>query len=135
MTDNQNNNGVYLFRPHVQPICCLEWSSPSSLVSASYDGTVRCFNAETEIFTGLFATYDDSDTFYIEDLGYDLDQGYRYWTQSVSVDPRNSANRSNPCLFLSTSVGTAFHVDLRIADKQKITFHETLSEKKINTLR
>jgi hypothetical protein len=134
-TDHNNNNGVYLFRPHSQPICCLEWTSPSSLISASYDGTVRCFNAETETFTELFATYDDSDTFYIEDLGYDLDQGRSYWTQSVSLDHRNSANRSNPCLFLSTSVGTAMHVDLRIADNQKITFHETLSKKKINTLR
>jgi WD40 repeat protein len=137
-TDNNNHhhhNGVYLFRPHARPICCLEWSSPSTLISASYDGTVRCFNAETETFTELFATYDDSNTFYIEELGYGLDQGYRYWTQSVSLDTRNSANRSNPCLFLSTSVGTAMHVDLRIKDKQKITFHETLSEKKINTLR
>jgi WD40 repeat protein len=129
----ENNNGVYLFRPHSRPICCLEWTSPSSLISASYDGTVRCFNAETETFTELFATYDDSDTYNIEDLGYGLDQGYKYWTQSVSLDPRNSANRSNPCLFLSTSIGTAMHVDLRM--KQKITFHETLSEKKINTLR
>jgi len=42
--------------------------------------------------------------------------------------------RSNPCLFVSTSVGDVFHVDLRVTEKQKITFHESLSDKKVNSI-
>ena len=128
-----NHNGVHLFRVHSRPICCLEWASSDSMISASYDGSVRRFNAETGIFEEIFATYNDSDSYYAEELGYGLDQGYRYWLQYVAVDPRYQG--SNPCLFASTSVGTAFHLDLRVAEKQQITFHEKLSEKKINSLR
>lgn len=103
------------------------------MVTASYDGSVRQLNVETGIFEEIFATYDDSDTTYAEDLGFGLDQGYRYWTQSVAVDHRSKGS-SNPCLFVSTSIGDVFHVDLRVAEKQKITFHESLSTKKINTV-
>jgi WD40 repeat protein len=130
-----SNNGVHLFRIHSRPICCLEWASPSTMISASYDGSVRSWNVETGTFEELFATYDDSDSYYAEDLGFGLDEGYRYWTQYVALDHRNSGGSSNPCLFVSTSVGTAMHLDLRAPDKQRITFHEKLSEKKINTLR
>ena len=130
-----NNNGVVsLFRVHSRPICCLEWLNSEHMVTASYDGSVRRLNAETGTFEEIFATYDDSDTTYIEDLGYGLDQGYRYWTQHVTTDHRYKGS-SNPCLFVSTSVGDVFHVDLRVSEKQKITFHESVSEKKINTVR
>lgn len=123
-----------LFRVHSRPICCLEWLNNENMVTASYDGSVRQLNVETGIFEEIFATYDDSDTTYAEDLGFGLDQGYRYWTQSVAVDHRSKGS-SNPCLFVSTSIGDVFHVDLRVAEKQKITFHESLSTKKINTVR
>jgi len=122
-----------LFRVHSRPICCLEWLNNENMVTASYDGSVRQLNVETGIFEEIFATYDDSDTTYAEDLGFGLDQGYRYWTQSVAVDHRSKGS-SNPCLFVSTSIGDVFHVDLRVAEKQKITFHESLSTKKINTV-
>jgi len=49
----------------------------------------------------------------------------------VCPDPRNA---SDQCFFMSTSYGTAMHVDLRVGNG-KLTFHEDLSEKKINTLR
>ena len=103
------------------------------MVSASYDGTVRQLNVETGTFQQIFATY-DSDSRYANELGYGLDSGYRFWLQYVAVDPRNQGS-SNPSLFLSTSAGTALHVDLRASEKQRITFNETLSEKKINSLR
>jgi hypothetical protein len=135
--DDVDQNYQHLVRPHSSVICCLEWTSTTTLVSASYDSTVRCFNAETETFTQLFGTHDDSDSFYAEDLGYGLDQGYRYWVQHVSVDPRYKENSptTNPSLFLATSVGTALHLDLRTTGKERVTLHESLSDKKLNTLR
>lgn len=131
---SENNNGVNLFRIHGRPVCCLEWLNNDNMISSSYDGSVRRLCVETGTIEEIFATYDDSDTTYTEDLGYDLDQGYNYWTQSVKVDPRYLGS-SNPCLFVSTSFGDIFHVDLRVADKQRITFHESVSEKKINSVR
>jgi hypothetical protein len=130
----KNSNGVSLFRVHSRPICCLEWLNNENMVTASYDGSVRRLNVETGTFEEIFATYDDSDTTYLEDLGYGLDLGYRYWTQNVTVDHRYKG-ASNPCLFVSTSVGNVFHVDLRVSEKQKITFHESVSQKKLNTVR
>ena len=132
-SSEDNHNGVHLFRVHSRPICCLEWASSDSMISASYDGSVRRLNVETGTFQEIFATYDDSDSYYAEELGYGFDEGYRYWLQNVTVDPRYKG--SNPCLFASTSAGTAFHLDLRVSEKQRVTFHEELSEKKINTLR
>ena len=99
------------------------------MVTASYDGSVRRLNAQTGTFEEIFATYDESDSTYLEDLGFGLDQGYRYWTQSVATDHRYK----DACLFVSTSLGDVFHVDLR--KKQKMTFHETVSDKKINSVR
>lgn len=132
--DSNNNHGVSLFRPHSRPISCLEWLNHDNLVTASYDGSVRRLNVEKGVFEEIFATYDDSDSTYLEDLGYGLDQGYRYWTQYVTTDPR-SAGMSNPCLFVSTSFGDVFHVDLRSPQKGMITFHESVSDKKVNTVR
>jgi len=132
--DGKHNTGVVsLFRPHSRPICCLEWLNNDHMVTSSYDGSIRRLNVETGTFEEIFATYDDLDTTYLEDLGYGLDRGYRYWTQHVSVDPRYTG-ASNPGLFVSTSVGDVFHVDLRAPRNQKITFHETVSEKKVNTV-
>mmetsp|Transcript_13104 Transcript_13104/g.14046 ORF Transcript_13104/g.14046 Transcript_13104/m.14046 type:complete len:648 (+) Transcript_13104:66-2009(+) len=131
--NNKNSNGVSLFRVHSRPICCLEWLNNENLVTASYDGSIRRLNVETGTFQEIFATYDDSDTTYAEDLGFGLDQGYRYWTQNVMVDHRYKG-ASNPSLFVSTSIGDVFHVDLRVGGKQSITFHESLSEKKVNTV-
>ena len=135
---NELQNGIqHLVRPHHRPICCLEWTTPTCLLSASYDSTVRTWNVETGQFHQIFGTYDDSDSYYAEDLGFGLDEGYPYWIQHVSVDHRFSTttNDQNPCLFLSTSIGTALHVDLRCPEKERITFNEKLSEKKLNTLR
>lgn len=131
---SENNNGVNLFRVHSRPICCLQWLNSNAMISASYDGTVRRLDVETGTFEEIFATYDDSDTTFAGDLGYDLDQGSRYWTQYVTQDPRYHGS-SNPCLFVSTSVGDIFHLDLRVAHKERITFHESVSDRKVNTVR
>jgi WD40 repeat protein len=128
---SEQGDGVHLFRVHGRPLSCLSWTpSGQSLLLASYDGSVRWLNVETQTFEEIFATYDD-DKVYHNHLGSGLDQGYNYWTQYVCPDHRNA---SDQCFFMSTSDGTAMHVDLRVG-KGKLTFHEKLSEKKINTLR
>ena len=124
-------DGVYLFRPHSGPVTHLEWDRDGGrLLSASYDGSVRLLDIETQTFREVFATYDDSDMFR-ERLGYGLDTGHRYWVQHVCSDHR--AAGSGDCLFLATSVGTVAHLDMRVG-KGKITFHKSLSEKKINSV-
>ena len=135
-TKKKSNAGVSLFHIHSRPICCLEWLTNETMVTASYDGSVRRLHAERGIFEEIFATY-DSDSSYSEDLGFDLDQGRGYWTQSVMPDPRYGlgGETSNPCLFVTTSYGHVFHLDLRVSGREKITFHESLSAKKINTVR
>lgn len=130
--ESNHTNGVHLFRPHSRPVCCMDWVSNDSLVSASYDGTVRLLNVEKGIFQEIFATY-NGDSEWLGELGYDLDEGYNYWTQFVAVDKRHQG--SSPSLFMSTSAGTAMHIDLRSAKKQRISFNVDLSEKKINSLR
>jgi hypothetical protein len=103
------------------------------LLSTSYDGTVRWFDVETQALDEIFATYDNDDV-YGDKIGFGLDEGHKYWTQYGCLDHRNSGEK---CLFLSTSCGTAMHLDLRISNnsKNRMTFHEDLSEKKINSLR
>ncbi len=136
-SDDQNENKigiVSLFRVHSRPINCLEWINNEHMITSSYDGSVRRLNVETGVFEEIFATYDDSDTTYAADLGFGIDKGYRFWTQSVAVDHRYRGS-TNPCLFLSTSMGEVFHVDLRVSAKEKITFYEAVSEKKVNTVR
>ena len=130
--DSSEGDGVHLFRVHARPVSCLSWTpSGRSLLSASYDGSVRWLDVESQTFQEIFATYDDA-AIYRNHLGNGLDQGYHYWTQYVCPDPRNA---SEQCFFMSTSYGTAMHVDLRVG-KGKLTFHEALSDnKKINTLR
>jgi WD40 repeat protein len=128
---HEKGGDVYLFRPHTRPICCLEWtSSGSNLLTASYDGSVRWFDAESQTFSQVFATYDSSAPFKGE-LGYGLDdEGSRNWVQYCTGDFRSNQEK---CFFMSTSKGNTFHVDLRT--KGSLTFHENLSEKKINTVR
>jgi len=127
---NGDNDGVHLFKFHNGAATCLEWTPDgSALFSSSYDGTVRWFDVASETFAEIFATYDDSKEFKSK-LGYGLDTGYRFWTQYGCLDTRF---QSHKCFFLSTSVGTAMHIDMRL--KHKLTFHEELSEKKINTVR
>ena len=127
-------DGVYLFRPHTRPISTMEWTSPSTLITSSYDSSVRSFDVHTGTFREIFATYDDDEE-YSDKLGFSIDTGYRFWVQSMAVDHRNSYARSDPCLFLATSTGKAIHVDLRSQENRQITFSAPLSEKKINSLR
>ena len=129
--ESSDTDGVHLFRAHTRPVSCLSWTpSGDALMSASYDGTVRWFDVEAQSFQQIFATYDDS-VVHRHHLGRNLDEGYHYWVQYVCPDHRSPAEKT---MFASTSFGTAMHVDLRVGNG-KITFHETLSEKKINTLR
>lgn len=126
-----SNHGVHLFRLHGRPVSCLEWTpSGDKLVSASYDGSVRSFDVASQTFTEVFATYDDSAT-YGDKLGHGIHQDYKFWVQHVAMDRRFNTDK---CFFLSTSAGSAIHVDLRVG-KGKLTFNEDLSAKKINTLR
>eukprot|EP00978_Attheya_sp_CCMP212_P047688 scaffold422987_cov55-Attheya_sp.AAC.1 len=127
---DNSSDGVHLFKPHSRPVSHLEWNrSGSSLVSASYDGSVRQLDLETQTFSQIFATYDDSEIFEGK-LGFGLHQGSRYWIQYACLDHSNSADEK--CLFLSSSAGTVMHVDLR--SKGHLTFNKLLSEKKINSV-
>jgi WD40 repeat protein len=126
----------HLFRPHRGAASCLQWTpSGSRLYSASYDGTIRCLDASKGCFEQVFATYDDSAEFRSMP-GHGMDTGHRYWTQYACLDSRFGGGSAEHCLFVSTSVGTAMHLDLRAGGgRGRVTFHEELSEKKINTLR
>lgn len=127
---------VHLFRPHGGAVCALQWTGSTgggsqNLLSASYDGTIRLLHVEREMFLPVFATYNREEAQYRDQPGYGLGvPGHKFWTQFICLDPRwNSAD----CFFLATSIGTAMHLDLRVKDP--MTFHQVLSEKKINTLR
>lgn len=131
--DNIANGGVHLFKVHNRPISNLQWTNNgSSLFSFSYDSSVRMFDIHKQVFTEVFATYDDSPKFK-DKSGYGLHENrVGYWVQFGCVDLRNEK-----CLFLSTSTGVLMHVDLRAGDHEKhaVTFQQHLSEKKINTVR
>lgn len=133
-SDGGGNDGVHLFRFHTGAACCLQWTKDgSSLLSASYDGTVRIFDVASERFEQVFGTYDDR-VQYRGELGHRMDTGHKFWTQYACLDHRgNGGSNRDSCFFLSTSVGTAAHVDLRT--KRRVTFYQQLSEKKINSLR
>jgi WD40 repeat protein len=123
---------VHKFRVHNYPVCCVHWTKDNGIISASYDGTVRKLDVTSGVFHEIFATY-DGDSKYAEDLGYGLEdvaKGSSFWIQSLTLDHRTDPDS---CFFLSTSVGTAIHVDLRVGHR-KVTFQETLSDKKINSL-
>ena len=126
--DNDNKtDGVTLFKPHAGAINSLEWNkSGSKLLSLSYDGTLRLFDINRQVFTEAFAAYDDSDEFKSK-LGYGMDEGSRFYTQYACYDHRNEE-----CIFLSTSMGGTGHIDLRAG---KLTCDLSLSNKKINSLR
>ena len=76
-------DGVHLFKPHSRPISTLAWNpSGSKLLSCSYDGTVRSFDVEKQVFNEVFATYDDDEMFKGK-IGYGLDNGYKSWVQCM----------------------------------------------------
>lgn len=132
--DKQNDdasNGVHLFKPHANVVSNLSWTkNGQKLMSSSYDGSVRLFDLNTEVFTEIFATYDSSSD-YKEKLGYGIDKGYRFWTQYCCFDTKHGGGDN--CLYLSTSIGELIHVDLR--QKGSVTFTHDVSEKKVNTIR
>lgn len=122
-------DGVHLFKPFSGAISSLAWNtSGTSLLASSYDGSVRLFDANKQLFEEVFATYDDSDK-YKDKLGYGTDHGYNSWIQSMELDHRYESGK---CFFLSTSQGGVIHIDLR--SKGKVTFDQELSARKINTV-
>ena len=135
-SSDDDDDGVHLFKTHGGAISTLAWNGPgTSLISCSYDGSVRMFDVERgKVFEEVFATYND-DVRYKDKLGYGTDRGYNSWIQSMEIDTRFSDGGSS-CFFLSTSEGGVIHVDARGGGgKGKLTFDRVLSEKKINTVR
>ena len=127
---NAATDGVHLFKPFDRVISSLVWNnSGTSLLSSSYDGSVRLFDVNKQVFEEVFATYSD-DAQYKDKLGYNTDNGYNSWIQSMEIDQRYESGK---CFFLSTSEGGVIHIDLR--SKGKVTFDQVLSERKINTVR
>ena len=126
----ENDDGVHLFKPHSGSISTMAWNNcGTSLLTSSYDGSVRTFDVEKQAFEEIFATYNDSDM-YKNKLGFGTDNGYNSWIQSMELDHRFESGK---CFFLSTSEGCVMHIDLR--SEAKLTFNRILSEKKINTVR
>ena len=122
-------DGVHLFKTNGGAISSLAWNaSGTSLLSSSYDGSVRLFDVNKQVFEEVFATYDTDDQ-YKDKLGYGTDDGYNSWIQSMLIDQRYESGK---CFFLSTSEGGVMHIDLR--SKGKVTFNQVLSERKINTV-
>ena len=133
--DDDANNGVHLFKPHGGVISTLTWNtSGTSLLSSSYDGSVRLFDVESQVFEEVFATYNNDST-YKDKIGYNTDQGYNSYIQSMELDHRFESGK---CFYLSTSEGGVMHIDLRAAATNKgggkLTFNRVLSERKINTI-
>ena len=122
-------DGVHLFKPHTACVSTLAWNqSGTSLLSSSYDGTVRLFDVNKQVFEEVFATYSDDDK-YKDKVGFNTDNGYNSWIQSMEIDKRYESGK---CFFLSTSEGGVIHIDMR--SKAKVTFDQVLSERKINTV-
>jgi len=112
----------YLFRPHSSVVTHLEWNlAGTSLLSASYDGSVREFDLHSQTFKEIFATYDDSSQ-YNTKLGSNLDEG---WIQYVCRDKQN-----DDCLLACNSKGAFMRADLRCRTVVK----HYVSEKKLNTV-
>jgi len=126
--EESSTDGVHLFKPFNGAVSSMTWNqSGTSLIAASYDGSVRTFDVEKQVFHEVFATYSD-DELYKDKIGFNLDGGYKSWVQCLELDHRFGSE----CFFLSTSEGSVMHVDLR--SKGKVTFDQTLSERKINTM-
>jgi WD40 repeat protein len=117
---NVTTETPFSFQIHTAPVCSLAWTS-NGLLSSSYDGSIRLLDVETLQFQHVYsysnaaAASNDTDSI----------SGDGGWVQYTCLD-------QNENIFVSTSIGTALHVDRRTG---KPTFHEKLSEKKINTLR
>jgi hypothetical protein len=78
-----HTDGVHLFKPHSRPVSALVWkNSGTKLLSSSYDGTVRSFDVEKQVFDEVFATYNDNEI-YRNKIGYGLDNGYSSWVQCM----------------------------------------------------
>ena len=136
-------DGVYLFRPHTGPVSMLNWiKGGAGMISSSYDGTVRYFDVEHERFDQVFA------------INYD-EYSDKFYTQYLELDHRSA---TQDAFFLSTSIGSVLHIDRRmggalavrssrtnsiIGDSNGsgggggggVTFHASLSDKKINSVR
>jgi len=53
-------DGVHLFKPFSGAISSMAWNnSGTTLLASSYDGSVRAFDANKQVFEQVFATYDD----------------------------------------------------------------------------
>ncbi|KAL7451878.1 hypothetical protein ACHAWC_003651 [Mediolabrus comicus] len=127
--DDESSDGVHLFKPFNGAVSSMAWNQGgTSLLAASYDGSVRSFDVEKQVFKEVFATYSD-DEMYKDKLGFNCDGGYKSWVQCLELDHRFG---SGECFFLSTSEGSVMHVDLR--SKGSMTFDKTLSERKINSM-
>ncbi|XP_006883264.1 PREDICTED: WD repeat-containing protein 76 [Elephantulus edwardii] len=56
LTQHPKEDGVYIFRPHSQPVSCLYFSptNPAHILSLSYDGTLRCGDFSRAIFEEVY---------------------------------------------------------------------------------
>ncbi|CAM9342088.1 unnamed protein product [Chrysoparadoxa australica] len=108
---NAGDNGVYSYRPHTGLISQLQWwpTDCSKLVSTSYDGTVRCMDANTGQFSLLYSN--------------DEDDGVLFTMGEISCDAS--------VMYLSDSAGDVTALDPR---SSKPAWETTLHAKKVNSV-
>ena len=82
----QKLNFVY-FQPHTSPVNCLTFDAfnSSKLISTSYDGTVRRFDLERQIFGLVYGTPENEDSY----VGYHCQVGPSFATNSNQTFGRN----------------------------------------------
>ena len=129
---SEDESTLHLFRFHTRPVTSIAWTGGgNSMLTTSYDSTCRMWNVERQSFAQVFAAYDD-DSQHAHHAGHGLDTGGRdFWFQSSCIDHRCS--QDDVAMFVTTSIGTVMHVDLRA--RTCLNWNEQLSEKKINTVR
>jgi WD40 repeat protein len=110
-------DGVFLFKPHSQYVSGLAWHPhrSSHLLSASYDGSVRCLDVDAEHFSLLHCS-----------------DSHEY----SAFSPAAAASDASPTLWLGTNTGSIGAIDPRAPStgSSAAVAAMTCHEKKVNTL-
>lgn len=68
-SDDDDNKGIYRYRPHVSNVCKMEFASSFDhhLLSTSYDGTIRCFDLNQDAWMLKFQAPEELGGMYFTD--------------------------------------------------------------------
>ncbi|KAG9331727.1 hypothetical protein JZ751_017292 [Albula glossodonta] len=93
------DDGVLLFEPHSRPVCSMAFSrtSPSSLLTLSYDGCLRCTDVERAIFDEVYRSDVGLSSF--DFLSHDCSTLLVCnWEGEVAVVDRRTPGTSHECV-------------------------------------